>query len=93
MSCYVGQYSLKCDLCLHTKVQHHLPVGELQPLPISEEYWDTVSIDFITELPKYSGYNTIMVVVDSVSKWSLPSRLLDLPTCTFDMSGNSMASH
>jgi len=34
MSCYVGQYSLKCDLCLRTKVQHRLPVGELQPLPI-----------------------------------------------------------
>src|SRR6266545_4719045 len=52
MSCYVGQYSLKCNLCLRTKVQHHLPVGELQPLPIPEECWDAVSIDFIAELPE-----------------------------------------
>ena len=59
---------MKCDLCLRTKVQHCLLVGELQPLPIPEECWDAVSIDFITELPESGGYNAIMVVVDSVSK-------------------------
>ena len=68
MSCYVGQYSSKYNLCLHTKVQCHLPVGELQPLPIPEEYWDAVSIDFITKLPNSSSYDAIMVVVNSVSK-------------------------
>ena len=70
MSRYVAQYFLKCDICLCTKVQHCLLVGELQPLPIPEECWDAVSIDFITELPKFGSYNAIMVVVDSVSKWA-----------------------
>ena len=70
MSCYIGQYSSKYDLCLHTKVQCHLPVGELQPLPIPEECWNTVSVDFIAELPDSGSYNAIMVVVDSVSKWA-----------------------
>ncbi len=68
MSCYVGQYSSKCNLCLRTKVQHRLSVGELQPLPIPEEHWDTISIDFIAELPDSGGYDTIMIVVDSVGK-------------------------
>src|SRR6266542_1195927 len=68
MSCYVGQYFLKCDLCLCTKVQCCLPVGELQPLPIPEERWDAVSVDFIAELPESGGYDAIMVVVDSVGK-------------------------
>src|SRR6266511_1351022 len=70
MSCYVGQYCLKCDLCLHTKVQCCLLVGELQPLPIPEEHWDAISVDFIAELPDSGSYNAIMVVVDSVSKWA-----------------------
>ena len=70
MSHYVGQYSSKCDLCLCTKVQCHLPVGELQPLPVSEEHWDAISVYFIAELHESGSYNAIMVVVDSVSKWA-----------------------
>jgi hypothetical protein len=30
--------------------------------------WDVISIDFIVELPESHGYNTIMNVVDSVTK-------------------------
>ena len=61
---------MKCDLYLRTKVQHHLLVGELQPLPIPEECWDAVSVDFIAELPNSGDYDAIMVVVDSVGKWA-----------------------
>jgi len=70
MSQYVGQYVSHCDLCAHTKVQRRLPVGELQPLAIPEEHWDTISVDFISELPESGGYNAIMVAVDSVGKRS-----------------------
>jgi len=38
------------------------------PSQFPEEHWDAVSIDFIAELPDSGGYDTIMVVVDSVSK-------------------------
>ena len=34
MSRYIGNYTQACDLCLHTKLQHQQPMGELQPLPI-----------------------------------------------------------
>ena len=68
MSWYIGLYVSHYDFCLHTKVQCRLPVGELQPLPILEEHWNTISMDFIYELPESGGYNTIMVVVDSIGK-------------------------
>ena len=64
---YVGLYVSHCDLCLHTKIQRRLPSGELQPLLILEEHWDVISIDFISELPE-SGYDSIMVAVDSVGR-------------------------
>ena len=43
-------------------------MGELEPLPIPGKCWDTISVDFIVELPEAHGYNAVMNVVDSVSK-------------------------
>jgi len=70
MSRYVGMYVSHCDLCLRTKTQCRLLTGELQPLPIPEERWDVISVDFISELPESGGYDSIMVAVDSVGKRS-----------------------
>jgi len=43
-------------------------VGELYRLWIPDSRWDMLSVDFVVELPLSSGHNTVMTVVDSVSK-------------------------
>ena len=68
MSRYIGKYVSTCNMCLWTKSIRQLPSRELHPPPIPDAPWDTASIDFITELPESNGKDTIMVVVDSVTK-------------------------
>jgi len=68
MSRYIGQYVSTCDLCLQTKPWQHSPVGELQPLSVPDTQWDTLSVNFMVELPESSGHDAVMTVVDSVSK-------------------------
>ena len=68
MSTYIGQYVSTCDLCLRTKPWRHSPVGELQPLSVSDAWWNTLSVDFVVRLLESSGHNAVMTVVDAVSK-------------------------
>jgi len=68
MSRYIGQYISTCDLCLRTKPIRQAPVGELHPLRIPDSQWDTLSVDFVVELPLSSGHDAVITVVDSVSK-------------------------
>jgi len=70
MSRYIRQYVSTCDLCLRTKPIRQALVGELHPLRILDLRWDTLSMDFVMELPLFSGCDTVMTVVDSVSKWT-----------------------
>ena len=68
MSRYVGSYVSTCDMCLQTKSFRHPLTGELHPLPIPYAPWDTISMDFIVELPQSAGHDSIMVVIDSIMK-------------------------
>ena len=68
MSRCIGKYVSTCDMCLCTKVSCQPPVGELNPFPVPDASWDTISVDFIVELPESEGKDTIMVVVDLVTK-------------------------
>ena len=64
----IGQYVSTCDLCLRTKLIRQALVGKLHPFWIPDLRWDTLSVDFVMELPLSSGHDTVMTVVDSVSK-------------------------
>jgi hypothetical protein len=60
----------ECTTCQANKDEHTHPVGLLQPFPIPEHKWESISMDFITELPKTQGKDCIFVVVDRLTNFS-----------------------
>ncbi|WVZ15409.1 hypothetical protein V8G54_012975 [Vigna mungo] len=64
----IERFVLDCAVCQRHKYQALKPAGLLQPLPIPNKVWEDLSMDFIGGLPKAKGADTIMVVVDRLSK-------------------------
>ncbi|KAJ4811165.1 polyprotein [Rhynchospora pubera] len=59
-----------CEVCQLTKGEHIATPGLLQPLPIPELAWNSVSMDFIGGLPKSEGREVILVIVDRLTKYA-----------------------
>jgi hypothetical protein len=60
----------ECVTCQQNKVEQTHPAGLLQPLPIPEQKWESISMDFITGLPKTQGRDCIYVVVDRLTMFA-----------------------
>lgn len=56
-------------MCQRCKPEHHLSPGLLQPLPIPNKAWEKISIDFIIGLPRSEGEETVLVIVDKLTKY------------------------
>ena len=56
---------------MRSKLQRHRPYRSLQQLPIPECPWNSISMDFIEKLPSFSSFNTILVIVDHLSKQAI----------------------
>ena len=60
----------ECKVCQQKKPELTYLDGLLQPFPILEQKWDSISMDFITGLPKSLGKDCIYVVVDRLTNFS-----------------------
>ena len=56
---------------MRSKPQRHKPYGSLKQLPIPEQPWNSISMDFIEKLPSSSGFDTILVIVDQLTKQAI----------------------
>ncbi|KAJ9523973.1 hypothetical protein QJQ45_022376 [Haematococcus lacustris] len=69
MHAFVTAYVRGCQVCQRNKSSTKKPAGLLQPLPVPEYPWDSVSMDFVVKLPKSeAGNDSILVVVDRLTK-------------------------
>ncbi len=69
----ISQFVHGCSVCAISKSPHHLPAGNLVPLPIPRHPWSYVGVNFTTYLPN-------SVVVDRLSKDCKLIPLRGLPT-------------
>ena len=70
MKLRIQQYVVVCVVCQQHKYLSMSPMGLFQPLSIPEQIWEDVTMDFIKGLPKSEGMDTILVVVDQLSKYA-----------------------
>ncbi|XP_021717906.1 uncharacterized protein LOC110685687 [Chenopodium quinoa] len=86
----VSAFVRKCVVCQASKYDTSAYPGHLQPLPILEEVWLDISMDFITGLPKSAGKEVVIVVMDIFSKYvhfmalSHPFTTIQVPQCYLD---------
>lgn len=81
----VKEFVRTCDVCARAKSTHHRPYGLLQPLPLPDRPWASISLDFITDLPPTRGFDSVLVVVDRFTK------MVHFVPCRKEISGHATA--
>jgi hypothetical protein len=67
----IEQYIRTCKECQQSKAVNQLKNGLLQPLPIPNNKFEDISMDFITHLPTTNNNNNIiLVIVDRLTKYA-----------------------
>jgi len=57
-----------CPECQQNKASRHQPYGLSSPLELSYAPWQSIAMDFITELPVSEGCDQLWVVIDRFTK-------------------------
>lgn len=65
----VQKYCEECLTCQRNKSLALSLASLLMPLEILDAIWSDIFMDFIDGLPKFKGYEVILVVVDRLSKY------------------------
>jgi len=84
-----------CPECQHNKASRHQPYGLSLPLELVYTPWQSIAMDFITELPLSEGCDQLWVIVDRFTKMAhfIPFKeelRQTWPSFSLGKSGNTM---
>ena len=65
---YIKQLIRNCHVCKQSSAPRDTYHRLLNPLPIPEQPWQNISLDFVTGLPDIKRYNTVLNVVCWLTK-------------------------
>jgi hypothetical protein len=68
----VHQYVKECTVCQQAKPECSRYPGLLAPLPVPDQFWQMVTMDFVEGLPRSSRFNCVLIVVDKLSRYAHP---------------------
>ncbi|SOV02737.1 uncharacterized protein UDID_18019 [Ustilago sp. UG-2017a] len=71
MTAWIADYVASCPVCARYKAPRHRPYGMLQPLATPDRPWGSISLDFIEGLPPSRNYDSILVIVDRLTKFAI----------------------
>ena len=62
-------YVSKCLMCQQVNVEHQVPSGLLNSIPILQWKWDSITMDFVIGLPlTQRKHDSVWVIVDKLTK-------------------------
>ncbi|MCO5595405.1 hypothetical protein L7F22_049447 [Adiantum nelumboides] len=65
----IEKYVRECLVCQKVKHDRHKVYGKLKPLPVPDKPWESIAMDFITDLPRSkNGNDAISTIIDRFSK-------------------------
>lgn len=73
----ICDYVRSCIQCQRNKAPRHGRYGLLHPLELPYAPWQSIAMDFITDLPDSNGYTQIWVIIDRFTKMAHFIPLLD----------------
>jgi hypothetical protein len=91
MKQHVKDYVAACSICQQSKPDRSKYPGLLQPLPVPDQAWQVISMDFIEGLPRSANADSILVVVDKFSRYAHFIPLLH-PYTAFKVAQSFMSS-
>ena len=68
MDKFIEDLVRSCESCQRSKAPRHARYGLLSPLELAYAPWQSISMDFIVDLPKSNGHTQIWVIVDRFTK-------------------------
>ncbi|SOV06672.1 uncharacterized protein UDID_17568 [Ustilago sp. UG-2017a] len=71
MTAWIADYVASCPVCARYKAPRHRLYGLLQPLATPDRPWGSISLDFIEGLPPSRNYDSILVIVDRLTKFAI----------------------